>query len=87
LYLLMPILVFGAPQEGHGKVSLETLQEFSAKYGGGSLNDTDLQSMFGDMQPTDNGLVNLQQFYIFFSKVSRTMSNSQFDELIKDLMS
>jgi hypothetical protein len=43
--------------------------------------------MFGDMQPQENGLVNLQQFYIFFSKVSRTMSNSQFDELIRDLMS
>jgi hypothetical protein len=38
-------------QNGRGKVSFQGLQQYTQKYGGGTLEETDLASIFNDFHP------------------------------------
>uniref|UniRef100_A0A7S0S0D9 EF-hand domain-containing protein n=1 Tax=Chlamydomonas leiostraca TaxID=1034604 RepID=A0A7S0S0D9_9CHLO len=73
-------------KDGHGKVALGHLQAYATKHGGSSLGDEELASMFADFHPGEDNLVTLEQFLLFFSRVSRTIPNAAFDELVAELM-
>mmetsp|Transcript_76712 Transcript_76712/g.155915 ORF Transcript_76712/g.155915 Transcript_76712/m.155915 type:complete len:173 (+) Transcript_76712:66-584(+) len=73
-------------KEGLGSVSFDGLQQYSAKHGGGTLGDDDLQSMFTDFAPSGGTRITLPEFLAYFAKVSRTMPNPTFATLVADLM-
>mmetsp|Transcript_15079 Transcript_15079/g.32687 ORF Transcript_15079/g.32687 Transcript_15079/m.32687 type:complete len:163 (-) Transcript_15079:10-498(-) len=74
-------------KEGIGKISFRGLQSYTQKYGGESLGDAELRSIFSDFQPSSSdNLIGLEEFLVFFAKVSRTIPNAPFDLLIKELM-
>lgn len=74
-------------QDRIGKVSFQGLQEFSKKHGGETLGEDELRSIFRDFQPGSDNLITEPEFLLFFAKVSRTIPNVVFDQLVKDMLS
>ena len=72
-------------QEGAGKVSLKAMQEFANKYGGQALTFDELQLIFRDFKPGTDNMVGREHFLAFFSKVSRTINNADFEELVAEM--
>ncbi|KAJ9517867.1 hypothetical protein QJQ45_004194 [Haematococcus lacustris] len=72
--------------DNRGKISLQSLEAYTRKYGGTCISQQDLASMFTDFRPGQDNLVTQREFLVFFSKVSKAMPNAAFDELIRDLM-
>ena len=70
-----------------GKVGFQGLQDFAQKHGGETLGEEELKSLFRDFQPDGNNLITEPEFLLFFAKVSRTIPNQVFDQLVADLLS
>lgn len=58
-------------QDGSGKVSLRMLQKYASQFGGETLTLEDLQGLFQDFKPSTDGLFEVREFLMFFSRVSR----------------
>ncbi|KAG1663326.1 hypothetical protein FOA52_006285 [Chlamydomonas sp. UWO 241] len=71
---------------GSGAISFDGLQAFSSKHGGVTLGDAELRSIFNDFAPQGGTAITLPEFFAYFAKVSCTMPNAAFTQLIKDLM-
>lgn len=71
-------------QEGTGKISLRMLQSYASKHGGETLT-LDLKGLFQDFRPSHENFINQQEFLVFFSKVSSTVTNKEFDEMITEM--
>jgi hypothetical protein len=72
-------------QEGSGRISLKAMQDFANKYGGQTLTFDELQLIFRDFKPSHDNLVTKEQFLVFFSKVSRQITNSDFYDMIAEM--
>lgn len=77
----LPIL-----QEGTERISFRMLNQFVHKYGGSSLSVDELRSIFVDFKPNEDNLITREEFITFFSRVSRTITNKDFDALVVDMM-
>lgn len=73
-------------QEGMERISFRNLNEYVHKYGGSSLSADELRSIFVDFKPNEDNLITREEFITFFSRVSRTITNKDFDDLINDMM-
>jgi Ca2+-binding EF-hand superfamily protein len=74
-------------QEGTGKISLRMLQSFANKYGGETLSADDLRSLFQDFKPASENFITFQEFLLFFSKVSSTITNKDFEDMVDEMSS
>ncbi|GBF89141.1 flagellar associated protein [Raphidocelis subcapitata] len=74
-------------RSGTGRMSMRALQAYANSHGGETLTNADLRALFRDFKPGDDQLVGLQQFLAFFGRVSRTMTNKDFDSMIKEMSS
>ena len=74
-------------QDKVGKVSFQGLQGFAKKHGGDTLGDQELKSIFRDFEPGADNLITEDEFLLFFSKVSRTIPNGVFEQLVRDMLS
>lgn len=72
-------------QDGSGKISLRMLQSYASKHGGETLTLQDLQGLFQDFKPSNETYINQQDFLRFFSKVSNTITNAEFAEMIAEM--
>lgn len=72
-------------KEGQGKISLRMLQNYANKYGGETLGLDELRSIFADFNPSADMQVGLPSFLTFFSKVSRLMTNADFDTMVEEM--
>jgi hypothetical protein len=61
------------------------LQSFASKHGGETLTLADLQGLFADFRPSNEHFINQTEFLTFFSKVSSTISNREFGEMIAEM--
>jgi Ca2+-binding EF-hand superfamily protein len=61
------------------------LQTFASKHGGETLTLQDLQGLFADFRPSAESHINQGEFLVFFAKVSSTISNREFDEMIREM--
>mmetsp|Transcript_19167 Transcript_19167/g.34685 ORF Transcript_19167/g.34685 Transcript_19167/m.34685 type:complete len:172 (-) Transcript_19167:562-1077(-) len=68
-----------------GKVSLDNLRSYANKYGGLSLTVHELSSMFQDFKPHGDNFITRSEFITFFSRVSRTINNENFNKMINEL--
>lgn len=73
-------------KSGSGTISFSGLQQYTSKYGGEVLGDQELKSIFRDFKSQGGNVINLDEFLTFFAKVSRTIPNMQFDQLVSDLL-
>jgi Ca2+-binding EF-hand superfamily protein len=73
-------------QDGTGRISYRMLTQYTNKYGGASLSADELRSIFTDFKPGADNLITQDEFITFFSRVSRTISNSDFDALVNDML-
>mmetsp|Transcript_3061 Transcript_3061/g.8086 ORF Transcript_3061/g.8086 Transcript_3061/m.8086 type:complete len:156 (+) Transcript_3061:59-526(+) len=73
-------------KEGRGRISYQNLQSYATKYGGATLKDEELQSIFSDFHPGKDSQITMQEFLVFFSKASKAVPNAAFDSLIQELM-
>lgn len=73
---------------GSGKVSFRGLQSFASKFGGQSLSEAELGTIFSDFNPSASSehMITQDEFLTFFSKVSQTINNRAFSDLISDLL-
>jgi hypothetical protein len=71
-----------------GKVSFRSLQLKTNRHGGNSLSQDELSVIFTDFKPQGQGEVYItaEEFNVFFSKISKKMSNQDFNEMCKDLI-
>lgn len=69
-----------------GKISLRMLQTYANKYGGETLTIEDLHQLFKDFQPAGDNMIGRQEFFAFFARVSRTMSNPDFEEMVREMI-
>jgi len=69
-----------------GHISFKGLENFASKYGGETLGQEELQSIFKDFNPHGDNLINQDQFVLYFAKVSRTITNNSFEELVRNMM-
>ena len=76
-----------SPQEKIGKISFQGLQDFAKKHGGSTLGDEELRSIFRDFEPGASNLITQEEFLLFFAKVSRTITNGVFDQLVEEMLS
>lgn len=74
-------------QDGSGKISLRMLQNYANKYGGETLTLDDLRGLFQDFKPASEHFINLKEFLRFFSKVSATITNKDFEAMIEEMSS
>jgi Ca2+-binding EF-hand superfamily protein len=74
-------------QDGSGKISLRMLQSYANKYGGETLTLDELRDLFQDFKPASEHYINLQEFLRFFSKVSATITNKDFEAMIEEMSS
>lgn len=72
-------------QEGSGKISLRKLQAYASKHGGETLTLDDLRGLFQDFKPSHETFINQHEFLVFFSKVSSTITNKEFDSMIAEM--
>ncbi|KAI8476446.1 MAG: hypothetical protein J3K34DRAFT_510027 [Monoraphidium minutum] len=70
---------------GTGKLSLRALQAYANSHGGETLTNADLRAIFKDFKPGMDHLVGLPQFLTFFSRVSRTINNRDFDAMVDEM--
>ncbi|KIZ03041.1 flagellar associated protein [Monoraphidium neglectum] len=70
---------------GTGRMSLRALQAYANSHGGDTLTNADLKTIFKDFKPGQDHLVGLPQFLAFFSRVSRTINNKDFEEMIVEM--
>jgi hypothetical protein len=61
------------------------LQNYANKYGGEMLTLEDLRLLFSDFKPASELFITQPEFLLFFSKVSRTISNKDFDAMIAEM--
>lgn len=71
-------------KDGSGKLSFRKLQDYSNQYGGMTLSYNELCSIFKDFQAGSDE-VTLEEFLVFFSKVSRTKTNQEFATMIQEM--
>ncbi|GAX81777.1 hypothetical protein CEUSTIGMA_g9205.t1 [Chlamydomonas eustigma] len=69
-----------------GRISFKGLERFASKFGGETLGQEELHSIFKDFNPHSDNLIDLDQFLLFFAKVSRTITNYNFEELVKNML-
>ena len=75
------------PQDGIGKISFFMLKSFVDKYGGATLSDEDMKTIFEDFRPDGlNMMITLDEFMTFFAKVSKSINNAAFEKLVQELM-
>eukprot|EP00775_Hariotina_reticulata_P013723 gene13723-13845_t len=74
-------------KEGTGKISLRMLQNFANKYGGETLSIDDLRGLFQDFKPASENFITFHEFLLFFSKVSSTITNKDFEEMVDEMSS
>lgn len=73
-------------QDGSGRISLRKLQAFASKHGGETLTLADLRQLFSDFEPRGHDAsVGEAEFLRFFSRVSATMANREFGEMIQEM--
>lgn len=72
-------------QAGTGRISLDAMQKFASKYGGQALTFDELQLIFRDFKPGSDYMVSEEQFLVFFSKVSKTLINRDFDDMVAEM--
>jgi Ca2+-binding EF-hand superfamily protein len=75
-------------EAGIGKVSFRGLQSFASKFGGQTLSEEELGKIFSDFNPSASSehMISREEFLTFFSKVSTTINNRAFSDLISDLL-
>lgn len=69
-----------------GRISFRSMQMYVNKYGGQTLNADELSSIFTDFKPGSDNLISQSEFLVFFSRVSKTITNAQFEEMVKELL-
>ncbi|GFR39780.1 hypothetical protein Agub_g265 [Astrephomene gubernaculifera] len=74
-------------KQGTGRISFRALQMYANRYGGQTLGAEELTSIFSDFKPGSDNLINQEEFLVFFSRVSKTITNSQFEAMIKEMIS
>ncbi|WIA09033.1 hypothetical protein OEZ85_008447 [Tetradesmus obliquus] len=74
-------------KDGSGKISLRMLQNYANKYGGETLTLDDLRGLFQDFKPASEHFINLKEFLRFFSEVSATITNKDFEAMIEEMSS
>lgn len=62
-------------------------QQYANRYGGQTLGGDELASIFSDFKPGADNLITQDEFVKFFSRVSRTITNPQFEAMVKEMMS
>ena len=75
-------------EAGVGKVSFRGLQSFASKFGGQTLSEEELSRIFSDFNPSAafEHMITQAEFLTFFSKVSTSINNRAFSDLISDLL-
>lgn len=72
-------------QDGSGKISLRMLQSYANKYGGETLGMEDLRQIFKDFKTSDENYITKNEFLMFFSKMSKTITNKDFASMIQEM--
>ncbi len=72
-------------QAGTGRISLDAMQKFAGKYGGQALTFDELQLIFRDFKPESDYMISQEQFLVFFSKVSKTLINEDFNAMVEEM--
>jgi hypothetical protein len=80
-----PTLRLRSVQAGTGRISLDAMQKFASKYGGQALTFDELQLIFRDFKPCSDYMVSEEQFLVFFSKVSKTLINQDFNDMVAEM--
>lgn len=71
---------------GTGKVSFKMLQAYTNKFGGKTLKEELLRTIFKDFKPDRDNMIGLDEFLMFFSHVSKTITNADFSTMIGHMM-
>ena len=66
---------------GYGPV-----QAYALRYGGQTLGADELSSIFEDFKPGQDKLITQKEFFKFWSRTSKTMTNAQFVQLVKEMI-
>ena len=51
------------------------------------MGEEELRSIFRDFEPGASNLITQEEFLLFFAKVSRTITNGVFDQLVEEMLS
>lgn len=72
-------------KDNTGRISHRTLTQYTNKYGGQALTADELRSIFTDFKPGSDNLITQDEFVVFFSRISLTVTNAAFDAMVKEL--
>lgn len=61
------------------------LQDYANRYGGETLSLADLQGLFADFNPADTLFIKQDEFLAFFARVSATITNRAFADMIAEM--
>ncbi|GLC43284.1 hypothetical protein PLESTB_001489900 [Pleodorina starrii] len=73
-------------KQGTGRISFRAMQQYANRYGGQTLGAEELGSIFSDFKPGSDNLITQDEFVKFFSRVSKTITNAQFEAMVKEMM-
>ncbi|KAG2501852.1 hypothetical protein HYH03_000350 [Edaphochlamys debaryana] len=73
-------------KQNTGRISFRSMQMYANRYGGQTLGAEELSSIFRDFKPASDNLVTQDEFLVFFSRVSRTITNEQFETMVKEML-
>lgn len=69
-----------------GYVSYKEVQAHSSKYGGQALTESELREVFRDFDQTGDNKISEEEFLLFFSRAVQSMDNSEFDNLVMEML-
>ncbi|PNW88558.1 hypothetical protein CHLRE_01g034550v5 [Chlamydomonas reinhardtii] len=69
-----------------GRISFRSMQMYANRYGGQTLGPEELSSIFTDFKAGSDNLITQEEFLVFFSRVSKTITNEQFESMVKEMI-
>lgn len=73
-------------QDVDGRVRYQDVQMFTSRYGGQVLTPEELKDIFTDFDSAHENSITKDEFYMFFSKVSMRQRNSEFNQMVDDMI-
>ncbi|PNH12933.1 hypothetical protein TSOC_000157 [Tetrabaena socialis] len=73
-------------KQGTGRISYRSMQLYVNRYGGQTLGADELSSIFSDFRPGSDNLISQEEFLVFFSRVSKTITNAQFEAMVEEMI-
>lgn len=72
-------------QEQTGRLSFDNIMAYTGAREGGALTPSELREIFDECDLNKDNFISMDEFLVFFGRVSRKMNNKEFEELIMQM--